>query len=167
MVLLGTSEEWQQQTSLLLEARPTTTRITTKYNIPNLDSPKYQQKLKKRKRDANGEDKDGTNATPLVPRATLTLKAYDPESGVVLKFKTDRAAEVGRLVNGLGRVGRQMAALPEKEETQDSKMEDVVGAEGTTEIAAQTSASAASGAKPQSQPQQAGGGGKKKKKNKK
>lgn len=26
MVLLGTSEEWQQQTSLLLEARPTTVR---------------------------------------------------------------------------------------------------------------------------------------------
>lgn len=52
-----------------------------------------------------------------MPRATLTLKAYDPESGVVLKFKTDRTAEVGRLVNGLGRVGRQMAALPEKEES--------------------------------------------------
>lgn len=71
----------------------------------------------KRKREAEGEDKDGASAAPLVPRATLTLKTYDPESGVTLKFKTDRAAEVGRLINGLGRVGRHMAALPEKEES--------------------------------------------------
>lgn len=92
------------------------TRITTKYNIPNLDSPKFQQKLKKRKREAEGEEKDGAPA-PLVPRATLALKTYDPESGVVLKFKTDRAAEVGRLIAGLGRVGRHMAALPEKEDS--------------------------------------------------
>lgn len=35
---------------------------------------------------------------------------------MVLKFKTDRAAEVGRLIHGLGRVGRHMAALPEKAE---------------------------------------------------
>lgn len=90
-------------------------RITTKYNIPNLESPKYQQKLKKRKREADSEEKESGNAAPLVPRATLTLKTYDPESGVTLKFKTDRAAEVARLINGLGRVGQHMAALPEKE----------------------------------------------------
>jgi hypothetical protein len=44
------------------------------------------------------------------------LKTYCPESGVVLKFKTDRAAEVVRLIGSLGRVGRHMAALPPKEE---------------------------------------------------
>lgn len=55
-----------------------------------------------------------------MPRATLTLKTYDPESGVVLKFKTDRAAEVGRLIGSLGRMGRHMAALPEKEEGKPS-----------------------------------------------
>ena len=44
------------------------------------------------------------------------LKTYDPESGVVLKFRTDRAADVGRLIGGLGRLGRHMAALPEKAE---------------------------------------------------
>ena len=47
-----------------------------------------------------------------MPRACLTLKTYDPESGVCLKFKTDRAADVGRLIAGLGRLGRHMAALP-------------------------------------------------------
>ena len=44
------------------------------------------------------------------------LKTYDPESGVVLKYKTDKAADVGRLIASLGRLGRHMAALPEKEE---------------------------------------------------
>jgi len=46
----------------------------------------------------------------------LCLKTYDPESGVCLQFKTDRAAEVGRLITGLGRLGRHMAALPQKTE---------------------------------------------------
>lgn len=80
--------------------------------MPNLDSPKYQKALK-RKREGDGEEKD---AAPKVPKAYLTLKTYDPDSGVVLKFKTDRAAEVGRLINGLGRLGRHMAALPVKDE---------------------------------------------------
>jgi hypothetical protein len=52
------------------------------------------------------------------------LKTYDPASGVTLKFKTDRAAEVGRLINGLGRVGRHMAALPEKHEGEAQHAED-------------------------------------------
>jgi len=34
----------------------------------------------------------------------------------VLKLKTDKAADVGRLIAGLGRLGRRMAALPEKAE---------------------------------------------------
>ncbi|KAF2773143.1 hypothetical protein EJ03DRAFT_265785 [Teratosphaeria nubilosa] len=114
MVYLSTSEEWQKQSALLLQARPTTTRITTKYKIPNLNSPKYRQAAKrKRGGDVAGGEKDGSSA-PKVPKAALVLKAYDHESGVVLKFKTDRAADVGRLVAGLGRLGRHMAALPEK-----------------------------------------------------
>lgn len=44
------------------------------------------------------------------------MKTYDPESGVCLKFKTDRAAEVGRLINGMGKLGRHMAALPQETE---------------------------------------------------
>lgn len=92
---------------------PLQARITTKYKIPNLDSPKYQ-KPRKRKRDGEADGKDA--AAPRVPKAWLVLKTYDPESGVVLKFKTDKAADVGRLINGLGRLGRHMAALPVKEE---------------------------------------------------
>jgi hypothetical protein len=88
------------------------TRITTKYNIPNLDTLRYQSD-RKRKRD-NETEGNGTTAAPRIPRGTITLKAFDPESGVTLKFKTDKSADVGRMFAGLGRVGRIMAALPEK-----------------------------------------------------
>ncbi|KAF2158648.1 hypothetical protein M409DRAFT_71543 [Zasmidium cellare ATCC 36951] len=170
MVLLATSQEWQTQTSRLLQARPTTTRITTKYNIPNLESERYQKKMsKKRKRDAGGEEKDKEDAAaPKIPQATLELKTYDPESGVVLKFKTNRAAEVGRLVMSLGTLGRYMAALPVKEE--DVAMDDATAteqaADDTKDAAPAAAAPSANDAKPQ---QGAGGGGgnKKKKKNKK
>ncbi|CAF9915902.1 MAG: hypothetical protein ALECFALPRED_010373 [Alectoria fallacina] len=50
------------------------------------------------------------------PKATLTLKTYDPVSGTCLKYKTDKAAEVGRLMASLGTCGRVMAALPAREE---------------------------------------------------
>ncbi|EME47833.1 hypothetical protein DOTSEDRAFT_69683 [Dothistroma septosporum NZE10] len=162
MVNLGTSDEWQRQTSLLLQARPSTTRITTKYKIPYLNEPKYQQKLRKRKRDADDDqgDKENSAATQMT-RATLTLKTYDPDSGVVLKFKTNKAAEVGHLIHGLGRVGRHMAALPEKAE--DMLMEDAPAPQKATEVVS----SAKKAITEDTRPQQGAGGGKKKKKNKK
>ena len=52
------------------------------------------------------------------------LKTYDPESGVVLKLKTDKAADVGRLIGGLGRLGMRMAALPEKAEGKLGRVRD-------------------------------------------
>lgn len=51
-----------------------------------------------------------------MPKAEFKLKTYCPESGVCLQFKTDKAADVGRLITGLGRLGRHMAALPEQTE---------------------------------------------------
>lgn len=155
------------------------TRVTTKYNIPNLDSPKYQ-KPEKRRRDGEAAD---AAAAPKVPKAFLTLKTYDPESGVVLKFKTDRAAEVGRLITGLGGLGRHMAALPEKTEGMeihtrraskhlltvtptDTVMEDVPPAEEAAAPVNTQIAAPSMDTKPQ-QAQSGGGGGKKKKKGKK
>ncbi|KAK6432859.1 hypothetical protein LTR95_010971 [Oleoguttula sp. CCFEE 5521] len=122
MVNFDTLEEWQKQTSLLLQARPATTRITTKYNIPNLEAPRYDA-AKKRKRETEGKNED-TTAAPAVPRGTFTLKTFDPLSGATLKFKTDKSADIGRMVAGLGRAGRIMAALPEKAEALDVPMDD-------------------------------------------
>lgn len=42
------------------------------------------------------------------PRGKLTLRTFDPVSGVCLKYKTAKAAEVGRLVQMLGSLGRNM-----------------------------------------------------------
>lgn len=47
------------------------------------------------------------------PRAKLILKTYDPQSGICLKYKTSKAAEVGRLIQMLGSMARKMAALPD------------------------------------------------------
>jgi hypothetical protein len=93
-------------------------RITTKYNIPNLESEKYANKKRKRPATDNTTAEEGKaeDEAPRVPRATLEVKAYDPESGVTLKFKTEKSQDVGRLIAGLGKIGRQMAALPEKAE---------------------------------------------------
>ncbi|KAI7190848.1 hypothetical protein KC316_g6037 [Hortaea werneckii] len=161
MVYIATIEEWHRQSALLLQARPTTARITTKYKVPNLASPKYQ-KDKKRKRDDTADEKEA--AAPKTPKAWLVLKTYCPESGVVLKFKTDRQADVGRLINGLGRLGRHMAALPEKAEAPpETATEDVP----MTESSAAPAQTAADTKAPQQQQQQQAGGGKKKKKGKK
>ncbi|KAG9517299.1 hypothetical protein KCU93_g8822, partial [Aureobasidium melanogenum] len=104
MPYFTSSEEWQRQSALLLQARPTTTRITTKYHIPDASS-------------ISSKPSAPTDATtpsePKQPIALLELKTYDPVSGTTLKYKTDKAAEVGRLIAAMGTLGREMAALPE------------------------------------------------------
>ncbi|KXS94332.1 hypothetical protein AC579_8449 [Pseudocercospora musae] len=163
MVYLATAEEWQKQSMLLLEARPTTTKITTKYNIPNPESPALVKRLAKRKIN-HGKHEGDAGAASEAQVATLTLKTYDPASGVVLKFQTDKAADVGRLINILGRAGRRMAALPEKQEALDVVMEDAATSDKPTSTADVTATPVSSDAKAK---QGAGGGKKKKGKNKK
>lgn len=97
-------------------------------------------------------------ATPAQPRAYLELKTYDPASGVCLKYQTDKAAEIGRLIAGLGRLGRSMAALPELAEDKDVVMgeaEDTSTPVAVAETVVEKVAEKVGGA---------GGGGKKKKK---
>ncbi|KAH0547576.1 hypothetical protein FGG08_000301 [Glutinoglossum americanum] len=110
MPYLPTAAAWLTQSSLLIQARPSTTKITTRYSHP-----------KKKKKPSSSPDTtttDSTTAPPKAPKpATLILKTYDPVSGTCLKYQTDRAAEVGRLVASLGRAGRIMAALPVSEDT--------------------------------------------------
>jgi len=167
MPYFQTSEEWQRHSSLLLQARPRTTRITTKYNIRNLDSPKY---TKKRTRDGSQKTSDSTTNDPSqpqqarIPKAYLTLKTYDSESGVVLKYKTDKAAEVGRLIGSLGRLGRHMAALPQVTEDVAMTEAPVVEQETNTTISPATAGTTTETAKGQATNS---GAGKKKKKGKK
>ncbi|KKZ63651.1 hypothetical protein EMCG_02092, partial [[Emmonsia] crescens] len=42
--------------------------------------------------------------TPTPTPATLTLKTFHPTSGICLKYRTNKAAEVGRLIAGLGKL---------------------------------------------------------------
>ncbi|KAF4551129.1 Signal recognition particle 9 kDa protein (SRP9)-like protein [Elsinoe fawcettii] len=163
MPLYTSSEEWTHHTTLLLRARPTTTRIVTKYTIPPLPSASSVAKI--RSRASTKTTPTQTDIKPPAeaakdkpPRAYLELRAYDPESGTCLKYRTEKAAEVGRLIAGLGRMGRVMAALPEQEERQeDVIMED---AEEVKEVAA---GEKGKGAPAGTQQGQGGGKGKKKK----
>ncbi|EXJ55786.1 hypothetical protein A1O7_08716 [Cladophialophora yegresii CBS 114405] len=104
------------QSSLLIQAYPTT-RITTKYSLPRKPNAKAKSKSKPnldRSKDTAASANDSapetsshTQAQPKRdPSATLTLKTYHPESGICLKYRTDKAAEVGRLLTGLGRLAR-------------------------------------------------------------
>ncbi|PSK42857.1 hypothetical protein B9Z65_6811 [Elsinoe australis] len=144
MPLYKTSEEWTHYTTLLLRARPTTaclqpspTRIVTKYTIPPLPSKSKVAKLRAKKAASTAKrnsNKDTSAAAENELKSPadcagekpsvgyLELRAYDPESGACLKYRTEKAAEVGRLVAGLGRMGRVMAALPEVEEKEDVVM---------------------------------------------
>ena len=96
--------------------------------------------------------------TSFTPRATLVLKTYDTVSGITLKYRTTKAAEVSRLIGAsLGRLGRSMAAVPEPpaEEAMPDAPAEVDQKPATTTAQAQQA------------PTQGGGGGKKKKKGKK
>jgi len=116
MPYLDTAQQWLTQSTLLLQARPSTTRITTKYTItpPNSRSSK---KARKTKTEPDSTPASASTTTPsTLPPATLTLKTYDPASGVTLKYSTNKAAEVSRLIQILGRLARPMAGLPEVKE---------------------------------------------------
>ncbi|KAF4997838.1 hypothetical protein FGRMN_3586 [Fusarium graminum] len=140
MVYLKTSQEWLDQSMALLEARPSTTLITTTYKLrPGPSRP----------------DADGDTAVTKPPRGALVLKAYDPISGATIKYRTSKAQEVSRLMHAsLGRLGRRMAAVPD--------VPEVTMADGEGATPAEESQAAA----PTLQASQ-GGGGKKKKKGKK
>ncbi|KZF26671.1 hypothetical protein L228DRAFT_279843 [Xylona heveae TC161] len=159
MVYLPTSEQWLHQSSLLLQARPTTTRVTTKYSIKPapISSSTHQA--------APGQ--------PAGNKGSLVLKTYDPASGVCLKYRTDKAAEVGRLIALLSRLGKGMSGQHIQEEVAiDAAMTDAPtaldGESGTATPTTTTGATTAGATPAAGQGQgQSQSGGKKKKKGKK
>ncbi|OKL61393.1 hypothetical protein UA08_03503 [Talaromyces atroroseus] len=108
MPYLPTPNAFLEQSSLLLEAYPDNTRITTKYSYPSsTSSSQSRNKNNKNKisksKPATTETSESTTATTTTV-ATLTLKTYNPVTGICLKYKTNKAAEVGRLISGLGKL---------------------------------------------------------------
>ncbi|OLN81607.1 hypothetical protein CCHL11_05534 [Colletotrichum chlorophyti] len=148
-----TSQEWLDQSSLLLQARPATTRITTKYSIKPLKPRKSKSSADE---GAASAEKDTTMQDAKPPRGSLEIKTYDPVSGVALKYRTTKAAEVSRLITSLGTLGYTMSTSkpPAAAEVKDEAMPDTPAEETTAPT-------------PQQPQQQQAGGGKKKKKGKK
>ncbi|KAL7626310.1 hypothetical protein AAE478_003082 [Parahypoxylon ruwenzoriense] len=176
MPYYATSQEWLHQSSLLIEARPSTTRITTKYHI----SKPTKSRRSKKPLPTSTTTTSSTTTAPThqqqqqqQPRGSLTLKTYDAHSGVCLKYRTTKAAEVSRLILSLGQpLGARMAALP-LPETGDQVMADAPAGEESAAAAAAAAAgkkgedkeaTKAGGSKAQTQTQaqaqgQQGGGG--------
>jgi hypothetical protein len=103
--------------------------------------------------------------TPKPPRGSLIMKTYDPVSGVTLKYKTTKAAEVSRLIMCLGKMSRPMAGLPElKEEIMADAPE---GGSGAGTPAVEKSEVAATGAAAGGESKKQEGGSNKKGKKKK
>lgn len=104
------------------------------------------------------------SAATKPPRASLIIKTFDPHSGVCLKYKTTKAAEVSRLVQLLGSLGRKMAALPDAP-TPAAAIDDDAGAgTATPPVGGSGAAAGAAHAAQQAQAGAGGGGGKGKKK---
>ncbi|KAK8170613.1 signal recognition particle 9 kDa protein-domain-containing protein [Phyllosticta citribraziliensis] len=176
MPFFESSAEWLEQSALLLKARPTTARIVTKYSILQRHEGKQIKRRDKAAEkaaagstSANDADKDSAAteaaavqdrrqqpAQPDRPKAVLVIKTYDPASGVCLKYKTNKAAEVGRLVASLEKLARTMAALPDKPD--DVPMLDAPAEQGTGTSTPNPDA------KVEAKPSQGGGGGGKRKK---
>ncbi|KAG0648657.1 hypothetical protein D0Z07_4919 [Hyphodiscus hymeniophilus] len=155
MPYLETAQQWLTQSTLLLQARPSTTRITTKYTIKPIPDPSNPDRSKPRKTKPSTTSSEPASVPTQAPepiRAVLILKTYDPVSGTTLKYSTTKAAEVSRLIQILGRLARPMAGLPEVKE-------DVVMLDGGEGEGAHTPL--VESAKPAQNV--AGGGGKKKK----
>ncbi|KAK5060044.1 hypothetical protein LTR84_009928 [Exophiala bonariae] len=102
------------RSSQLIQAYPSS-RITTKYSLPKKRSGKADTKATEKKDATTAADSTGAtpSQTKREPSAILTLKTYHPDSGICLKYKTDKAAEVGRLLAGLGRLAKgELIELP-------------------------------------------------------
>ncbi|KAJ6036982.1 hypothetical protein N7540_001261 [Penicillium herquei] len=108
MPVLPTSQAFLEQSALLLQAYPETTRISTKYHYP---TERRAEKHKRQKSQAKKASEP--ESTPTTPIAAFVLKTYNPSTGVCLKYQTNKLQEVGRLVTGLGKLaaGADVASL--------------------------------------------------------
>ena len=146
--------------SLLITAYPNT-RITTKYSLPRKPNSRSKTDTPSKR---SLKTTNQPNREKKEPSAVLVIKTYHADSGICLKYQTDKAQEVGRLIAGLGRLARgEVIEVPVSTSAQveGDAMDIDAGAvkvEEKVSMAQQTQ---------QTQQQGGGGGGKKKKKGKK
>ncbi|PGH04612.1 hypothetical protein GX51_03445 [Blastomyces parvus] len=174
MPYLATSQEYLEQSALLLQAYPDTTRITTKYSYPRRKKPSSQSTSTKPKPATTTDP--STTSTQSQPQphtqtptpATLTLKTFHPTSGICLKYRTNKAAEVGRLIAGLGKLASGAPVVePVAADTAgagDTEMVDVSPLPSAPALATTPGPGAGAGAGGKGS--SSGGGGKSKKKGK-
>ncbi|KAK0637288.1 signal recognition particle 9 kDa protein-domain-containing protein [Bombardia bombarda] len=173
------SEDWLTQSALLLSARPETVCHPHHNKIPPQARPPAHQGREGSRQGRRRHRHRRRPTTPIIhhirssdktPRGHLVLKTFDPQSGVALKYKTSKAAEVSRLVQMLGTLARRMAALPEiksEEAAEGAAMDvDAAAASGSgvqTPVQGGGPAPAAASAQQPAAGGTAGGKGKKKK----
>ena len=186
MPYLADLNTYLHNSSLLIQAYPDS-RITTKYSLPRKPNAKSKshtpskrsQKAASASVPPNGSATDGQTRQQQrekkEPGATLTLKTFHADSGICLKYRTDKAQEVGRLMAGLGRLAKAeiiempTVTAPNAAGQVDGDVMDVDSGPVVAPKAEDKVVTAAPAAQ-QTQGQQggsSGGGGKKKKKGKK
>ncbi|KAJ5177829.1 uncharacterized protein N7500_000528 [Penicillium coprophilum] len=117
MPYLPTSQAYLEQSAQLLQAYPDTTRIVTKYSFPtNRRGNLIRAHKSQVRKDAKAAATGGTTTTPASPStatATLTLKTFNPTTGICLHYRTNKLQEVGRLITTLGKLaaGADVAGL--------------------------------------------------------
>ncbi|KAJ5488986.1 hypothetical protein N7539_003876 [Penicillium diatomitis] len=181
MPYFATSQAFLEQSAQLLKAYPDTTRITTKYHFPT-ETPgarsKRAKSLARKESSAAPSTQSQAQAQPSAPVAALTLKTYNPTAGIVLQYQTNKIAEVGRLMLGLGKLASgadleslglsagsaaAAAAAGGDVEMVDAPVEeDAAGAGAGAGAGATATATAAGGSNGKGQQQSQGGKGKKK-----
>ncbi|KAJ5312528.1 hypothetical protein PENANT_c007G00453 [Penicillium antarcticum] len=111
MPYLPTSQAYLEQSAQLLQAYPETTRITTKYNFPTT-RPGNAKRIQKSQAKKNSKE-NATTQTLAAPIATLTLKTFNPGTGICIQYRTNKAQEVSRLITSLGKLaaGADVAGL--------------------------------------------------------
>ncbi|KAF8450107.1 signal recognition particle 9 kDa protein-domain-containing protein [Terfezia claveryi] len=114
MHISPTPQDFLDQSLLLIQARPKTTRITTTYSTtpPPLRAKKTALWLAKKGKSTIAPPTPTTApTTPQQHTAHLTLKTFDPVSGTTIQFVTREVRDVGRLVGVLGRAARGMGGV--------------------------------------------------------
>ncbi|CAI7578058.1 unnamed protein product [Penicillium crustosum] len=116
MPYLPTSQAYLEQSAQLLQAYPDTTRIVTKYSFPTNRRGNIIRAHKSQVRKDAAKATDAPSTTPAQPPtaiATLTLKTFNPTTGICLHYRTNKAQEVSRLITSLGKLaaGADVAGL--------------------------------------------------------